>query len=59
MDLPHGYRLLRTAPGVWVLVELYSAGGVVARYEGELDPRRVEKDAQKHAQSDAKDSRIE
>lgn len=38
MKLPRGYRLLRTAPEVWVLVELYSSEGVVARYEGKLDP---------------------
>lgn len=47
--LPHGYRLLRTAPGVWVLVELYSSGAVVARYEGTLDPSKVERDAREHA----------
>ena len=47
--LPHGYRLLQTAPGVWVLVELYSTGAVVARYEGTLDPTKVEQDARKHA----------
>lgn len=51
MDLPKGYRLLTTAPGVWVLVELYSTGRVVARYEGELDHERVEKDAREHAGS--------
>lgn len=55
MNLPHGYRLLHTAPGVWVLVELYSTGRVVARYEGQLDPRRVENDAREHAASYGED----
>lgn len=57
MDLPHGYRLLRTAPGVWVLVEIYSSGSVVARYEGKLDPGRVEQDAHDHAHSGSQTSR--
>ena len=57
MDLPHGYRLLRTAPTVWVLVELYSTGQVVARYESKLDPRTVEQDAREHAGSVSTDSR--
>lgn len=51
MDLPNGYRLLRTAPGAWVLVELYSSGVVVARYEQELDPERVERDDREHAEA--------
>lgn len=55
MDLPKGYRLLATAPGVWMLVELYSTGRVVARYENELDYEQVEKDAREHAEPDGKD----
>jgi hypothetical protein len=54
-NLPNGYRLLRTAPGVWVLVELYSTGRVVARYEGDLNPGKVEHDARQHAGSDNTD----
>lgn len=30
-------------------MELYSTGAVVARYEGTLDPTKVEQDARKHA----------
>lgn len=56
MNLPHGYRLLRTAPGVWVLVEVRSAGQVVARYEGKLDTERVENDARDHAAGRAADA---
>lgn len=52
MNLPRGYRLLRTAPKVWVLVELHATGQVVARYEGDLDPKRVENDARGNAQID-------
>lgn len=55
MELPGGYRLLRTAPGVWVLVELYSIGRVVARYEGELDHEQVEHDAREHANASSGD----
>jgi hypothetical protein len=55
MNLPRGYRLLRTAPGVWVLVDLYSTGMVVARYEGALDQEQVEKDAREHAGSSGGD----
>lgn len=46
------------ALGVWVLVELYATGRVVARYEGELDYKQVEKDARKHAESGSKDGKI-
>lgn len=49
MELPEGYRLLQTAPGVWVLVELYSTGQVIARYEGELNREQVRRDAREHA----------
>lgn len=59
MNLPQGYRLLRTAPVVWVLVELYSTGAVVARYEGRLDPTTVEEDAREHMESGDTDRRVQ
>lgn len=49
MDLPEGYRLLVTAPNVWVLVDMHSAHQVVARYHGGLVAREVERAARQHA----------
>ena len=50
IDLPDGYRLLVTAPDVWVLVALRSSRQVVARYHGALVPQEVERDAREHAE---------
>lgn len=49
IDLPEGYRLLVTAPNVWVLVDVHSVDQVVARYRGELVADRVKRDVQKHS----------
>lgn len=34
-----------------MLVQIHPTGQVVARYEGDLDPWRVEKDAREHSRS--------
>lgn len=49
IDLPEGYRLLVTAPNVWVLVDVHSVDQVVARYHGELVSDRVRRDVQKRS----------
>ena len=46
VDLPEGYRLLLSAPGVRVLVDVRSGGRVVARYRGRLDASMVKRDAE-------------
>lgn len=51
IDLPPGYRLVTTAPNVRVLAEVHVTGEVVARYYGELEPERVERDAREHAEA--------
>lgn len=56
MVLPDGYRLVTTAPEVWVLVEVHASGEVVARYRGELVPEQVEHDAREHATDSAHDT---
>ena len=56
IELPEGYRLLVTAPSVWVLVDVHAVDQVVARYHGELVVDRVQRDVQKRSAANRNES---